>query len=149
MILVSRINQTILCPKGDTGLLRIRILKPNLSDTTYAKFYIYNSVGTVVLQKIVKVSNNIVAIAIQSEDTSCMNLGMYRWNCTIYQNAELTSTGDLLCIPDKTVVDTLFYKNPIGDTTPYFILKGANHTEHTGEYRITDDEKRLLYEGGE
>lgn len=149
MILVSRVNQTIICPRGDTGLLRIRILKPNLSDTTYVKFYIYDSVGTVVLQKIVKVSNNIVAIAIQSEDTSCMNPGTYRWNCTIYQNAELTSTGDLLCNPSQTTVDTLFYKNLIGDTTPYFILKGANHTEHLGEYRITDDEKHLLYEGGE
>ena len=149
MILVSRINQTIICPKGDTGLLRIKILNPKLSDTAYAKFYIYDSVGTVVLQKIVEVSNNIIAIAIQYDDTSCMNLGTYRWNCTIYQNAELTSTGDLLCTPDQTIVDTLFYKNPIGDTTPYFILKGANHTEHNGEYRITEDEKRLLYEGGE
>lgn len=149
MILVSRINQTIICPKGDTGLLRIRILKSNLSDPTYAKFYVYDSVGTVVLQKILKVSDSIIAIAIRSEDTSHMNLGTYRWNCTIYQNAELTSTGDLLCTPDKTIVDTLFFKNPIGDTTPYFILKGADHTDHQGEYRLTEDEKRLLYEGGE
>lgn len=95
--MIRLIQRCLIIPRGDTGTLKIPVIGSVRGADALAVFSIFSQLdGTVILQKEIPITDDMLVIEFAQEETRELPLGRYVWDIKAYINPKRNAKNELI-----------------------------------------------------
>lgn len=113
MAFVYSAEGDMVCPRGDTGALKVTVSGITLNAGDMLVFGVFDPVrGRTLLRKQAEIVNGEAILTFTNADTRGLRPGMYRYNLRIVTDPELDEKGNVVCLDDTDNVISVYNEMP-------------------------------------